>query len=454
MLEITVVLFTLSIVVTLLNWRLGIFCFLIVGFLQDPLRKLAVGHSVYFVLGAGVMLSFVMISAWSRITPHVSLLFANNRQLEQAWKLFFVVCAVQIAHTAVRWGNPYLVTLGVLTYVLPVGALILGIHYAKSVSSIERFLKFYCCLAVVFALTVYFSYWFSDYWKVLQDIGVFSGRELRIYGQGTVLNSNPGLFRVGEIAAWHGATGAALCIAYGLRQENLLFKLFLAGLVVALIGAIILTGRRKMLVTIIIFAGSYGALLLYLRQGLTRNVLFMGLAAVCASALIIFTEPDASQLLYIRHSISVFDQLYDRVLLAVQLLYSGLWKFDFVGAGAGVSAQGSQYFGGGAAIVGGSSESGLGKLSTELGAAGIIAAIFLGLMLVRHLLVGIRYVSTHAPQLTEVSAALFSLLIANTATFLVATQVYGDLFVILLLGLFTGFLFAVPWLAYQNELAK
>lgn len=451
MLEATIVLLIVSIFVTLRNWRLGMLCFLLTGFLQDPLRKLVIGHSVYFVLGAGIILTIVMLSAWSRFTPRIAVLFGNNRRLEQAWKLFFIVCVVQILHTAVRWGNPYLVVLGILTYVLPVGALILGIAYAHSIAAIERFLKYYCVFAIVFALTVYLSFWFGDHWRVLQDVGIFSGSELKIYGQGTLIVSNPGLFRVGEIAAWHAATAAALCIAYGLKQENLLVKLLLAGLVVALLGAIILTGRRKMLVAIIIFSGCYGVLLMYLRRGLTRNVLFLGLAAICASVLIVFSEPDDAQLVYVRHGVSVFEQLYDRVYIAIQLFYSGLSKFDLMGAGAGVSAQGSQYFGGGVAIVGGSAESGLGKISTELGLPGILSVVFLGWMLIRHLLAGIRYVSSHAPQLTEISAALFALLIANMATFFVATQVYGDLFILLLLGLFTGFLFAVPWLAYKRE---
>jgi hypothetical protein len=427
-------------------------CFLAAGFLQDPLRKLETEHSVYFVLGAGIVFSFVMISAWSRLGPRPSVIFANDRQLEQAWKLFFLVCVLQMIHTFVRWGNLYLVALGFISYFLPIGALLLGCYYARSMDNVERFLKTYCAIAVPWALTVYLSYWFGGDWDVLRDMGWFFGKELRIYDLGTVLRSNPGLFRVGEIAAWHAATAAALLIAFSMRRTTTFSRLLFAVLVVALIGAIVLTGRRKMLVTIIIFAGSYSALLVYLRHGLTRNVFFLVLAAACGALIIVYNEPDTSQLLYVRHSVSVFEQLVDRGILAINLFFSGLWKFDLIGAGAGVSAQGSQYFGGGVAIVGGSAESGLGKISTELGLPGLIAIVVLGSVLMRQLLRGARYASICTPHWNEVIVALLSLLIANMATFFVATQVYGDTFILLLLGFFTGFLLVAPWLAHRESL--
>ena len=41
------------------------------------------------------------------------------------------------------------------------------------------------------------------------------------------------------------------------------------------------------------------------------------------------------------------------------------------------------------------------------------------------------------------AASFVAFLVANAATFAVATQVYGDLFVLIVLGLVTGMLFAV-----------
>jgi hypothetical protein len=51
-------------------------------------------------------------------------------------------------------------------------------------------------------------------------------------------------------------------------------------------------------------------------------------------------------------------------------------------------------------------------------------------------------------------SALVSIIAANAATFFVAVQLYGDLFVLMLLGLWTGFLFAAERMVRQSLQAE
>jgi hypothetical protein len=55
-----------------------------------------------------------------------------------------------------------------------------------------------------------------------------------------------------------------------------------------------------------------------------------------------------------------------------------------------------------------------------------------------------------SPQHARMAFGFLAFLIANAATFSVATQAYSDLFVLLILGWSLGFLFAMPTLAARQ----
>jgi hypothetical protein len=65
-----------------------------------------------------------------------------------------------------------------------------------------------------------------------------------------------------------------------------------------------------------------------------------------------------------------------------------------------------------------------------------------------------RTASQISPRIARLSYGLFSFLVANIAAFSVATQAYGDLFVLLILSWTFGFLFAVPVLLEREARAR
>jgi hypothetical protein len=126
-------------------------------------------------------------------------------------------------------------------------------------------------------------------------------------------------------------------------------------------------------------------------------------------------------------------------------------NFGVLGAGLGVGSQGTQHFGGGAQTFGGAAEGGLGKITTELGLPGLFLVIWFTAAMGRYALQILRAVSKRSARVSRLSYGLIAFLVANAAAFSVATQAYGDLFILIFLGLVSGFFMATPVLAERES---
>ena len=99
-------------------------------------------------------------------------------------------------------------------------------------------------------------------------------------------------------------------------------------------------------------------------------------------------------------------------------------------------------------------EGGLGKITLELGIPGLFVMGWCAILFIRYLWRIIRAASRQSLRVGRLSIGLFSLLVANVAGFSVATQAYGDLFVLLVLSWMLGFLLAVPALVEREVRAR
>jgi len=102
-------------------------------------------------------------------------------------------------------------------------------------------------------------------------------------------------------------------------------------------------------------------------------------------------------------------------------------------------------------IAGGSGEGGLGKIMVELGLPGLIAAFWLVLAFARYINSALKLSAQgFVPMdVMPLMLGIACLLLVNVMTFTVATQVYGDMFVLIMIGLLAGFLFALPKLVIR-----
>lgn len=431
--------------ITLSNWRNGLTAVLVIGILQDPFRKLTEGTPTYYtVWAAAVFFAILLLLVVRRQLPRFEYLALDDRVLLKAWQLFVLLVLLQSVHALVRMGSPVPPALGMMFYLGPIATVLFSMLYFRDSSAVRRFMFTYVVLAGPAALTVYLSPEYADRWSILRDIGSFSGTELIIYDQGAVLKSYSGIFRVGEIAAWHAATAAAfLLILTSDSRAGLVTQVITGLLIVALIGAIVLTGRRKMLLALTAFVLMQWVLLAwYLKSG-NRSLLLVLLLALFGSYGLGWFEGKAEQSAYLARGQSVFGDALERGELAFAMFANAIWRSYGLGLGAGVTAQGVQHFGGVSSAAGGSAEAGGGKIVIELGLAGLLLVLVLLERLRARVLRVVRIMRRAMPGETYLLLSMLALLFANLVTFVVATQLFGDPFVLVMIGLMLGIVFAI-----------
>ncbi len=437
--------------VALVDWRKGLLTCIAVGFLQDPLRKLWPGEPIYLTALVGVLFAVVALGAAHRGELLTISTTAEWRRFRWPVAAFSLVVVAQAIRTLADQQNMKLAVLGLMSYLAPVTAAAVGYAFARSASMLKRFFVCYAMFAVAAATGVYLAFLGYD-WPVLDQVGA----GLILFAQGVQLDLYPGFMRSPEVAAWHTAAGACVLVILGSIAKRSGGRLAPVGLILLLLGAAFLTGRRKVLVEIVLFLAAYWASLAYARAGARRVVGVAAMAALIAWLALtqLFEPEEAGPRLapYLRHGATGFAEAPDR-FSSLGLASVG-WAFDqygLAGAGAGTGSQGGQHFAGEAELVGGAAEGGLGKVTAELGLPGLLAGAWVLTALVWALWRGRAEAQRLSPELAALRYGLLAFLGANAVTFIVASQVYGDLFVLLLLGWCVGFVLAIPRLASTGQ---
>lgn len=439
-----------GLVLCLSDWRLGFLLCLLVGCLQDPIRKIVPGEPIYITSAIIVYVGATCLGAYLK-GARFSLrpIHAWNDTLRTPLNLFFILVVVQSCATFIRFGSPVLAGIGLLAYTIPVPGILLGYYFARREQDVHKFIKVYLLLNVLMILGVYLSYAGFE-WQVLRSVG----EGLIVYSPttGAEISLRSGFFRAPEIAAWHAATSICfLVITFMSLAGHRSLKWATGGLILFFWGALLFTGRRKFIMEIFVFLCVYGGLLLLLRSKASKTartsfllMIGMGLAAMGY----IFLIPDEFKAgidPYYERGATVRVDATDRAsLMTVEsfnwvIERNGLW-----GSGAGTGSQGAQHFGGGADIVGGAAEGGVAKVMAELGLPGIALMIWLTLSLARYFWAIIEAVRRAGFARASFTYGLVAMLVANAFVFITAHQIFGDPFVLSLLGLLTGFVLAAP----------
>lgn len=429
--------------IALLDWRRGLLACMVVGFIQDPLRKALPGEPLICVILVMLALFAVLIISVPRIGfVQFRSIFPDSAMLRNTSFAFVVLVFLQAGATLLRYDAPVLAGLGVLAYLAPLPAIWLAIHWPRNAETAATFWKTYVVGVLFVAATVIASYVGFES-PLFREVG----EGIRIYDRylGVDIQSHSGLMRTSEVAAWHLGTGACATIIYFLasRRRPSLRIAFVLLTVFVLTG--LLTGRRKMLIEVVSFLGIFFIVLTYLREPTIRRGLISGAFVVVVIGLgsaLLFEPAHRPFFAYVLRGQSVFRDAMERLqAVGIDSLFWGLQRGDYIGLGAGTAAQGSQHFGG--QLAGWGAEGGLGKIAVELGFPGIVLALIFVLGLMQYILLRLRRIYRIDPPAARVGAALLALLTANISIFVVATQIFGDPFVLLLLGLTLGSLLAI-----------
>jgi hypothetical protein len=461
MTELAILLLAIAAFWAFADWRFGLPLCVGTAILQDPIRKLVADQPVIFVIFVGIVFAAACLGATVcgvSLTPNQ--IFGRFRRIITPIQILLLLIVLEAFNSLYHFDNPMLTTIGLLNYLLPLPAIVFAYQlvHRGGEAPIYQFVKVYLIFAIVALTTVYLEYAGYD-WSVFGQVGA----GLRIYDKylGAELVPHSGIFRAAEIAAWHSMACACFVIMLLTSGKPNIRNVLAAIAVVAILLAIsVLTGRRKSIMGVAVFASTYLVLWFIFRRGVVKLGLGLAVAGVIAFNLLMpQLEDDSSHTaaassaysLYVARSKSVFEDAPARFsALGIESISWAYNWFGVFGAGLGAGAQGAQYFGRNA-VIAGAAEGGLGKITLELGLPGLFVMGWLALVVLNHLWRIMRAATKLSPRVAGLSYGLFSFLVANAAEFSVATQAYGDLFILLILGWTLGFLLAVP-LLLEREL--
>lgn len=431
------------------DWRRGLTIVALTTIVQDPLRKLTPDQPVALSLMAGVVVVITLIASLRTPTPRDVEYSRGYRALVAAAIIFVAMIGLQAVNGFLWHGSVFAVALGILTYLGPLPAILVGRRLARlsGDAAIMRFLKSYLLLTIPAVCTIYLQYSGVD-WAVLGDVG----NGIQMYDvllNGAPLGTFGGLFRSSEIAAWHiCACCCFVTLVLSYRNISTRSLLLCAAIVAALLALGVVTGRRKLIIEVAVFLAAYVFLIALIGKIGLRLWIAVGfaLAAVgfVASSLENYLTSDAVYRQFLARGRTGFTDAADRFQqLGLEPLVWAYNRFGPFGGGVGAATAGAQNYGVDANMVA-VGEGGLGKLAGELGWPGLAAGLCLLVLLARHVLKMTHFAAAESMPEARLRCGLAAFLIANFSVFSVATQVFNDLFVLTTLGLCVGALISNP----------
>ena len=430
------------------NWRGSLLYSVVIGFLRDPLRKLTPDQPALFV---GLSLLGLLAGALILIQRvggvNLSRLFSGYRWLIPLIQALAGLVALQSLVSLLNGRPLFVVGIGIGFYAAPLIAAWCGYYLALAPRNVIRFLRLFVGMSLLFTISILAAY--SGYQSPLfAEVGL--GMQIHVSELGAYVQGLCGLWRSSELAAW--SLGAACCflMILAISSRNPTVITTFSVLMVALLVISTLTGRRKVVVLVAGFLAFYALLLAWRGDSRSKySVLIGGGTAGVLLLLLSFSLEESlgssSLGVFVRRTGGVWDQLATRwQSLGVNVIGAALTDGGLLGAGVGATAQGARTLGLETGLSSWAAEGGLGKITLELGLPGILLVLLISLNLV--ILFGriITGLQQAAPAYRLLNIGLIAFLASNIPNFAVASQVYGDPFVLSVLGLSAGFVLAAP----------
>ncbi|MFZ9620910.1 MAG: hypothetical protein ACO289_06885 [Prochlorococcaceae cyanobacterium] len=441
------------------QWRQALLLTLVVGFVQDPLRKVLPGQPALLV---GLVLVAAAACALAigldRRGLELPLVQATLPALGQWLPLYGTLLLLQGLHGLVRFGQPLLSLIGVGFYLAPLLGLWLGFEVASEPALLQRLLRWYVLLSLPAAWGVWLSHRGVDH-PLLKEVG--EGILIH-FRSGVSLYGACGFWRTSEVAAWHLAAACCLALVLATASTRRWQVLGYGLLALLFVGLTLFTGRRKAQVLVLLFVLIDALLLQRWLRGPWRQWLLDNLAALAgvtalASVLVVPRLQASGGLAeYWRRALSARAELWDRFsLLAIGGSTRAYELYGLFGLGSGAAVQTGDLDFGRRQLLGRSiiyvAESGGGRLMAELGLLGV-ALLLVGLVLLLVLLRRNLALLQALPQpWINLQLGLLAFVLANVPLYLGASGVYGDPFVLLLLSLALGSALAVPLLVARQQ---
>jgi len=440
----------LSAFIAIKNWRLGIALLIIVGSLQDPVRKITPGAPAYMVLSflpvwIGIIIGVVSAREWpwkafGTIHPKVQ----SRMRLFGAALILATVVVFQYGFMA--WT---VAAIGLFSYMVPMLTLMIGFAYARSSFDISRMIIFYCLVtAVMLGGGVLEVLNIFPEWQAL-GTSTLGMHWIRHVSYGHMIELIAGFYRSPDIMGWHAASLSMFSLTmvlYGKAGPRWFW------LMLACWGAfcVFISGRNKMISMTVVWIIAVALLHIYI--GRTGRVVTMALAG----GLLAFSVLLVSGKLGLNEDYNLYATQLAGGSLVERLEKTGTagvlqtyYQSGFWGKGIGTAAQGIQHLG--LPIQRSWQEDGASKLLVELGVIGFCVALLLAWATFKATLNTIRY-SRAKNVLSPLQLGLSGFVIANIANFIISHQVYNDGLIMVMVAMTLAMMLASPfWLQEKQD---
>jgi len=435
MLVLLIGLIAVGCVIALLNWRWGIAAALLVGLLQDPLRKLIPGTPGILVMASAPVWLAATLSATFR-NPGGIHRFLNQFPRLGTWiQVFALYLLIPATLSATYGAGSWQITLlGLFVYSTAFLVLVAGWRYPDRVAGLQGFLVFYAGAAAVFLIGGPLEVWgIGEHFPAIGTEAL--GHVWVTYRTGAAVHMLSGFFRGPDVMGWHASLVFMVSVIMAFRARGTARIAWIALAVWGVLN-IWLCGRRKMLAMVPVFMGSY--LFFIFRFKDFRRIVSIACTVVVIGGMGWYLisslyQDSAVEAFYM----TTFTEAEGRIQHhGVQSVLSTIDQAGFWGYGLGMSQQGVHNIQAEKPRLW--QESGPGKIVAELGVPGALLLIGLGAVLLLTTFHVVRFSRRHAS--FYFVAGIFSILIANMTSALVSAQIFGDPLVLLLLAFFTGLL--------------
>lgn len=425
------------------GWRALVLLVIPVGFYQEPLRKSIMGQPVTVQLAAVAVFALALVAVTTRFgLPSLTPLSGQSRYSRKLLLTFILVICLQSIHALARFGTLMVPMIGLLSYLLPIPALWVAYKFVRRPDDIRRFLVLYVSVAVILTSGVIANYQgiHSDLFSQVGDAPMV------VYHQTVgVVDLYCGYLRSPEIAAWHAAALACLTVTLAFSFKSRIIRATAPFVVIYAMATVILTGRRKALVIMVIYAVFYVAGLLLSRRRSSKAAAFAGIviAGLLLGGSLVLAPEDSAPSPHFERSATTFDDVYERFeSLGLNTIKWAYASGGIFGLGTGAGAQGTQHIAGVATQY--AAEGGLGRIMLEVGPIGLILAVLCALAVAKQARRCVLLAGEHGQVLFRLSLGIISFIGANVPIFIGAAQVFGDPFVLMILGMQLGFVLSVP----------
>ena len=438
--------------------RSGLMVTLIIGFVQDPLRKITPDQPAYMVglvLIGFALCGVVLLQRAGRF--NLRAMFWTVPQFDGWVTIYFSLIALQSLNSFARFSDIRLTAIGAAFYLAQAFGLLVGFQVWCNLPLLKRLLTLYLIGSAVMAVTVYLSYIWFDH-PSLKEVGEGLLITFRV---GFAAQGASGFWRTSEIASWQLSAAACIAASMALASQKPTTQIGLLLMAAGFAFLTLLTGRRKAQVLILAFVAIY--LLLFSRRASPASkerviTSVLGVAGISYPLYAFFLSENLGENFgeYTNRSLTIQQDLVERFdSQGIGATLRGIEISDGIGMGVGAGASTGGLVQNAArnaiSSVGYVSDGGGGRLVLELGIPGMVVLgvifVLLGLTLLRNF----RLLKQLPQSTSALLMGLMSFALANVPAFFSAAQLYGDPFVLILMSLSLGSFLAIPSLVSQQQ---